>query len=90
MASTGGSSSWLSAGEAALGGILSYEAGQSSSVPTNSGPINNPGVEGLYYGQTGYQPTVGAAPSSGTSTSTMLMLGALLLIGGLVIFKLAR
>lgn len=88
MSSTSGGNSWLSAGEAALGGILSYESGQSTSVPANSGSFTNPDIASLYYGQNQYgQPTVGA--SSGISTGTLLLVGVLL-VAGLVAYKLVR
>lgn len=89
MASTDGGNTWLSAGEAALGGILSYESGQSTAVPANSGSFSNPDIASLYYGQNQLgQPTVGSA--GGTSTTELVLIGALLLIGGIVAFKFLR
>lgn len=89
MASTSGGNSWLSAGEAALAGVLSYESGQSTGVPANSGSFTNPDITSQYYGQNQYgQPTVGASP--GMSTAEMVTIGAAVLLLGILAFKLAR
>ncbi len=87
MASTSGSSSWAQLGAAALGGVLSYEAGQANNVPSTSDTFSNPDIASIYYGQNALgQPTVGYAPQSGVPMQSSGMTGTdVLIIGGLVV-----
>lgn len=97
MASTSGSSSWAQLGAAALGGVLSYEAGQANNVPSATQGFTTNDVASLYYGQNALgQPTVGynpagvvAVPSTGVSGTEMLVIGGLV-IAAVVAFFLLR
>ncbi len=86
MASTSGSSSWAQLGAAALGGVLSYEAGQANNVPSTSDPLTNPDIASIYYGQNNLaQPTVGYLPPGSVPTSSGMSGTDILLIGGLLV-----
>lgn len=89
MAQTSGSSSWAQLAASALGGVLSYEAGQQNNVPANSNGFNQPDTAAYYYGQnTNGQPTVGA--SSGMSTTEIVLIVGVVLVLGVVAFKMVR
>ncbi len=99
MASTSGSSSWAQLGAAALGGVLSYEAGQANNVPSATQGFTSNDVASLYYGQNAIgQPTVGYAPnaagyppsSSSFGGSSILIVGGLLVAGVLAFMLLRR
>lgn len=91
MSSTSGSSSWAQLGAAALGGVLSYEAGQANNVPSTTDTLNNPDIASLYYGQNALgQPTVGYAPAGGVPMQSSGMSSTeILIIGGLAIAAIA-
>lgn len=89
MAQTSGSSSWAQLAAGALGGVLSYEAGQANGVASNSNDFNQPDTAAYYYGQNvSGQPTVGA--SSGMSTTEVVLIVAAVAALGFLAFKFLR